>query len=360
MTSDCREICKCRNLCHPGWIGEFRSADNLRNLKLKRNSLSLQGKNCSQPCPENTFGRLCAQNCTCLPDNTQTCNHESGFCTCEDRFHGLNCEFFCEPTKNILICPSHSRHDCRCEPTLEHKYETLASTVDHLAKSVDQSTDADEKIVRMKKILLSLEKIDEGMKRLRNEKDWYSFATHSVVLLLLFSLLSVLIYRTVTSFRLNGSASRSVRYSRRSGEAFNNSIYSETLLAGSSDRTLPRPATAGQPKGDFKISNPFRSSKFLNRLSNFNLTENLFGQRKSPDNALNDVDRRSINEPELKGSEICSTINIMNNLNDQKTESEETVRMTGWASAPWLQLSRDIVQSGVFLKFQVKFLISSN
>lgn len=98
-SSACRDICKCRNLCPPGWIGEFRSKrfsrkppGNQSDLSLIRHILSLKGKNCSERCPKNFYGRLCSQKCTCLLENTKECNPEDGFCVCERRFYGVNCE----------------------------------------------------------------------------------------------------------------------------------------------------------------------------------------------------------------------------------------------------------------------------
>lgn len=77
-----------------------------------------KGKDCDQRCPENSYGKLCSQNCTCSTENTKECNPEDGFCVCKDQFYGLNCESYCEEPWS-LICLNNSTQECKCENELD-------------------------------------------------------------------------------------------------------------------------------------------------------------------------------------------------------------------------------------------------
>lgn len=313
---------------------------------------SLEGKNCSMPCPENRYGRLCSQNCTCQSENTRQCNHENGFCICKEQFYGLNCEHFCEPQKNNLICPNNSTHSCSCELTLEQKYIHLEQRCNQLDKEMEEvreiltdwigktinlrldvgtTKNASEKRARMKTILFRLDEIDREIKTLENEQGSHPLAILSIVLLLV-CLFSYLVYRTVTSFGLlRGVNSKlDVRYSRRSREngTFDNPIYTtnDALLTDEASRAFAKEnEKCANGHGSKAFRNPFRSSKFLDKLSKFNLTENPFRQRSQLVQATDDdTKRRSTEENELKDTEIYTTISI---ANEQRTESEETIRM---------------------------------
>ena len=119
----------------------------------------------------------------------------------------------CEPKKNQLIC---STRDCRCEPKLETKYDLMKEVVDGLASMLNNLTSSINNVTTS---------VDE-IRRFKNEKEIQPLAI--ILVLLLVSLLSYLIYRTATKNRqIKGDQSKPVRYSRRSMDAFNNLVYDQ-------------------------------------------------------------------------------------------------------------------------------------
>ena len=279
------------------------------------------------PCSDNRYGSLCSKNCTCDEENTQQCNNENGFCVCKENHYGVNCEHFCDPEKNNLICSNNSTHHCTCELTLAQKYvkleeeleahrqflENFNEQFDDLSHYVDKNVTAKQNKERIEKIALQLEEIDSELKR----QGSHPFATFSIVLLV-FCLISYVVYRAVTSYGPFEGDKAAVRYSRRSRDTFDNPIYttSDTLLA---DET--RFVRENRPNGLKGFRNPFRSSRLLDKLSKFHLTENPFRSR-SQNPAGDDAKRSPTEGNELKDVEIYSTIDIA-----KETKNDEIIRL---------------------------------
>ncbi|PVD35911.1 hypothetical protein C0Q70_02880 [Pomacea canaliculata] len=55
-----------------------------------------------EACAAETFGRNCSSSCTCVTNNTASCNNVNGSCTCNSGWNGTNCE------QDINECEQHS------------------------------------------------------------------------------------------------------------------------------------------------------------------------------------------------------------------------------------------------------------
>ena len=62
------------------------------------------GGDCSLPCPPDTYGEACSQNCTCVHSSV-TCSHVNGSCTCDPGYNGATCE-----SGRCVVTPSATEH----------------------------------------------------------------------------------------------------------------------------------------------------------------------------------------------------------------------------------------------------------
>ncbi|XP_070535550.1 uncharacterized protein [Ptychodera flava] len=90
------------------------------------------GENCDNKCEQGMYGDDCMHKCLCDMDNTMSCDHNDGTCrcklgwigetcnqTCESWYFGDNCSKSCLCDKeNALFC-SHDDGTCHCKPGLE-------------------------------------------------------------------------------------------------------------------------------------------------------------------------------------------------------------------------------------------------
>ena len=288
------------------------------------------------PCSDNRYGSLCSKNCTCDEENTLQCNHENGFCVCKENHYGVNCEHFCDPAKNNLICSNNSTHKCSCEPTLEQRYALLKDDYDGLRSKVFyQNEMLDHVSAKSTDFSKTLEEMNDKVERayrhatkesgLEEVKFFLFLAAEGLIVLSILCLFFYIVSRALAScLRLfRGKKSEAVvRYSKRSREndTFDNPIYSDTLL---SDETGL--AKENRPSGLKSFRNPFRSNRFLDKLSKLHLIESPFQPRSQLENPADDANESGPNEVnELKNADDYETIDIGN---EPSTKSEETIRM---------------------------------
>lgn len=50
---------------------------------------------CKESCLNNTYGEDCQSTCVCSPENTHDCHTETGYCTCNKDWTGVNCNQPC-------------------------------------------------------------------------------------------------------------------------------------------------------------------------------------------------------------------------------------------------------------------------
>ncbi|VDI67896.1 Hypothetical predicted protein [Mytilus galloprovincialis] len=75
-------------------------------------------------CSSNTFGKDCAQTCSCVVTNTDSCNNVDGGCTCKTGWYGTTCSedvdecnvtpFICNTTSNSECSNLNGTHECNC------------------------------------------------------------------------------------------------------------------------------------------------------------------------------------------------------------------------------------------------------
>merc|ERR1719239_1804290 len=70
------------------------------------------GDICDSECPEGYYGANCAQACTCEHENTESCNNVDGTCTCKPGFFGNICDSACSDTTYGENCAQ----TCTCVP----------------------------------------------------------------------------------------------------------------------------------------------------------------------------------------------------------------------------------------------------
>ncbi|XP_071153468.1 uncharacterized protein [Mytilus edulis] len=77
-----------------------------------------------QVCGSNTFGKDCAQTCSCVVTNTDSCNNVDGSCTCKTGWKGTTCSvdvdectvtpYICNTTSNSECNNLNGTHECNC------------------------------------------------------------------------------------------------------------------------------------------------------------------------------------------------------------------------------------------------------
>lgn len=73
-------------------------------------------------CPYFTWGLHCAENCTCVEDNTEYCDPVNGFCSCKDGWENTTCsddvnecDSFSCPLNSTCV-NSLGSFECVCDP----------------------------------------------------------------------------------------------------------------------------------------------------------------------------------------------------------------------------------------------------
>lgn len=50
---------------------------------------------CQNNCTEGKYGMNCAFDCSCVQNNTNSCDHVNGLCNCKNNWNGKNCQDAC-------------------------------------------------------------------------------------------------------------------------------------------------------------------------------------------------------------------------------------------------------------------------
>ena len=73
-------------------------------------------------CDEGFYGDNCNKSCTCVQENTKSCNKTSGDCKCQSGFRGVNCEEDILECTELSPCPERSQcveetggYSCLCD-----------------------------------------------------------------------------------------------------------------------------------------------------------------------------------------------------------------------------------------------------
>ncbi|KAJ8307562.1 hypothetical protein KUTeg_015646 [Tegillarca granosa] len=110
VTCDNIDECKGNNPC----AQECQDTEGSYNCSCNVGySLNIQDKVSCVACSSNTFGLECSQMCTCVTENTASCDPVNGTCSCREGWKGVNCETNIDECTTDSPCLNISNSECR-------------------------------------------------------------------------------------------------------------------------------------------------------------------------------------------------------------------------------------------------------